>query len=55
MKLNRSGLIVPKRHSHTEMALGWKHLVKGRWVETEEKINILPNGTAVADNGQQVV
>src|SRR5260221_10334363 len=39
-------------HSYTELASGLNHLVNGQWVESSEQIDILPNGTAVATNGQ---
>jgi hypothetical protein len=47
-----SGQIVPKIHSYTELASGLNHLVNGQWVESKEWIDILPNGTAAATNGQ---
>jgi hypothetical protein len=47
-----SGVIVTNIHSYTEMASGLNHLVNGQWVESKEWIDILPNGTAVATNGQ---
>ena len=34
------------------MASGLNHLVNGQWVESKEEIDILPNGTAAATNGQ---
>ncbi len=47
-----SGQVVPRKHSYTEMASGLNHWVNGQWVESKEWIDILPNGTAVATNGQ---
>src|ERR1035438_417957 len=47
-----AGQIVARQHSYTEVASGLNHLVNGQWVESKEEIDILPNGTAVATNGQ---
>src|ERR1022692_3011571 len=47
-----AGQIVARQHSYTEVASGLNHLVNGQWVESSEQIDILPNGTAVATNGQ---
>ena len=47
-----SGEVVTNVHSYTELATGLNHLVNGQWVESKEEIDILPNGTAVATNGQ---
>src|SRR6267378_1011541 len=47
-----SGEVVTNKHSYNELASGLNHLVNGQWVESSEQINILPNGTAVATNGQ---
>jgi len=46
------GGIVTNTHSYTELASGLNHLVNGKWIESKEWIDILPNGTAVATNGQ---
>jgi Fibronectin type III domain len=47
-----SGGVVTNTHSYTELNSGLNHLVNGQWVESKEWIDILPNGTAVATNGQ---
>jgi archaellum component FlaF (FlaF/FlaG flagellin family) len=39
-------------NAYTELATGLNHLVNGQWVESSEKIDILPNGTAATTNGQ---
>jgi archaellum component FlaF (FlaF/FlaG flagellin family) len=50
--LSPNGGIVTNIHSYTELNSGLNHLVNGQWVESKEWIDILPNGTAVATNGQ---
>jgi hypothetical protein len=47
-----AGQAVPKIHKYTELATGLNHLVNGRWVESKEEIDIQPDGTAAATNGQ---
>ena len=47
-----SGDVITNTHTYTELASGLNHLVNGKWVESKEEIDILPNGTAVATNGQ---
>jgi archaellum component FlaF (FlaF/FlaG flagellin family) len=47
-----SGTVMTNVHSYTEMASGLNHKVNGQWVASSEYISILPNGTAVATNGQ---
>jgi IgGFc binding protein len=46
------GTRIPKVHSYTELATGLNHLVNGQWVESKEEVDILPDGTAAAINGQ---
>jgi hypothetical protein len=46
------GAIVTHVHNVTELATGMNHLVNGAWVASAEDIEILPNGTAAATNGQ---
>jgi hypothetical protein len=46
------GTTIPKVHRYTELASGLNHMVNGQWVESSEYIDILPNGTAAATNGQ---
>ena len=47
-----TGEVIGKKHSYSELATGLNHLVNGQWVESSEQIDILPNGTAAATNGQ---
>ena len=47
-----TGQIIPKKHHVTELATGLNHRVNGQWVESKEEIDVLPNGTAAATNGQ---
>ena len=47
-----SGQIVPKKHRYTELATGLNYLQNGQWVASREEIDILPDGTAAATNGQ---
>jgi len=47
-----NGQIVTNLHSYTELASGLNHFVNGQWVESKDEINILPDGTAEATNGQ---
>ena len=51
-ELDPSGQVVARKHSYNELASGLNHLVNGHWVESKEQIDILPNGTAAATNGQ---
>jgi RHS repeat-associated protein len=46
------GGTITNLQSYTELASGLNHLVNGQWVESSEQIDILPNGTAAATNGQ---
>ncbi|HVU07482.1 MAG TPA: hypothetical protein VHG89_02940, partial [Verrucomicrobiae bacterium] len=47
-----NGQPMPHVHQYTELASGLNHLVNGQWVASSEHIDILPNGTAAATNGQ---
>jgi RHS repeat-associated protein len=47
-----SGNFVTNTHSYTELATGLNYLSNGQWVASSEDIDILPNGTAAATNGQ---
>ena len=51
-QLSSSGVVITNTHSYTEVASGLNHWVNGQWVASSEQIDILPNGTAVATNGQ---
>jgi len=50
--MSPSGGVVTNTHSYTEICSGLNHLVSGKWLESNDRIDILPNGTAVATNGQ---
>jgi hypothetical protein len=50
-QMSPSGDVITNTHSYTEICSGLNHWV-GKWVESKEEIDILPNGTAVATNGQ---
>jgi archaellum component FlaF (FlaF/FlaG flagellin family) len=50
--ISPDGEVITNTHSYTELASGLNHLVNGQWVASSEQIDILPNGTAVATNGQ---
>ena len=47
------GKQIPHVHQYTELATGLHYWNNGQWVDSKEEINILPNGTAVATQGQQ--
>jgi len=47
-----SGQGVPHTHSYTELATGMNYWQNGQWVESKEEIDILPDGTAAAIQGQ---
>ncbi len=52
-----SGQTVPHIHQYTELATGlnfWNSTI-GQWMESKEEIDVLPNGTAAATNGQHQV
>ncbi len=51
-ELDPSGNPVPKIHSYTEVATGLHYQQNGQWLDSRERITILPNGTATATNGQ---
>ena len=51
-QISPSGGVITNTHSYTELASGLNHQVNGQWVASSEMIQILPNGTAVATNGQ---
>ena len=46
------GTLVTNTHSYVELASGLNHLVNGRWQASREQIDILPDGTVAATNGQ---
>ena len=47
-----NGNVVTNVPSYIQLATGLNHLVNGEWVDSEEQINVLPNGGAAATNGQ---
>ncbi len=47
-----SGQAVPHLHQYTELATGLHYWNNGQWLDSKEEIDILPNGTAAATNGQ---
>jgi hypothetical protein len=51
-ELDPSGQIVPKIHSFTELATGLHYQQNGQWLDSKEEIDIQPNGTASATQGQ---
>ena len=40
--------ILQTNQAYVELALGMNYLKNGRWVQSKEEIDILPNGTAAA-------
>ena len=51
-ELDPSGQAIPKKHNYTEIATGLNYQKDGQWVASKEWIDILPNGTAAATQGQ---
>jgi hypothetical protein len=43
---------VPKTHHYTEVATGLHYQQNGQWLDSKEEIDIQPNGTASATQGQ---
>ncbi len=50
-----NGSVLPVKHHYTELATGLNCWQNGQWVESEEKIVVLPDGSAAATNGQHQV
>ena len=46
------GKIITHLHQYTELATGMHYLSNGQWFESQEQINVLPDGTAAATQGQ---
>ncbi len=46
------GRQIPHIYNYTELATGLHYQQNGQWVESKEQIDILPNGTAEAIQGQ---
>ena len=55
LEIGPSGKREPKKHYFTEIATGMHYQKDGKWAESSEQIDILPNGTAVAIHGQHQV
>ena len=52
-ELSPSGSVVPQKNRYVELSTGLHYKnAKGEWVESKEEIDILPNGTAAATQGQ---
>jgi len=47
-----SGQAIPQQHYYTEVASGLCYQQNGQWMDSQEQINILPDGSAAATNGQ---
>jgi hypothetical protein len=47
-----SGQTVPHLHSYTELATGLCYRQNGQWLDSQEQISILPDGSAEAVQGQ---
>src|SRR5215469_11052746 len=54
-ELSPSGNVVPHLHQYTELATGLCYQQNGQWLDSQEQINILPDGTAAATSGQYQV
>ena len=50
-QISPSGEVITNTHGYTEICSGLNHWA-GKWVESSEQIDILPNGTAVGTNCQ---
>ena len=44
--------VLQTNQAYVELATGMNYMKNGRWVESTEEINILPNGTAAATAGR---
>lgn len=51
-EISQSGQTIPHLHEYTELASGLCYQQNGQWVDSQEQISILSDGTAVATNGQ---
>lgn len=54
-ELSKSGQTISHKHHYTELASGLCYQQNGQWLDSKEEINILPDGTASATNGQNQV
>jgi hypothetical protein len=50
-----TGEMLPHKHSYTELATGLHYQKDGEWVESQEKIEIQPQGGAAAIQGHHQV
>lgn len=50
-----NGKIIAKKHQYTELGTGLNYWNNGQWTPSKEEIDILPDGTAAATNGQHQV
>ena len=51
-QVSPSGQTVPQVHRYTELATGLCYQQNGQWLDSQEQINILPDGSAEAVQGQ---
>lgn len=51
-RLSAKGQLVSQTHSYTELATGLCYQKDGQWLDSQEQISILPDGTAEAVQGQ---
>jgi hypothetical protein len=51
-EVSPSGEIVPQVHRYTELGTGLCYQQNGQWVDSQEQINLQPDGTASATQGQ---
>jgi hypothetical protein len=49
---NQTSQVIPNVHQYTELASGLNYLKDGQWTPSKAEIDILPNGTAEAVQGQ---
>ncbi len=47
-----NGTVVPHIHGYTELATGLNYQRNGQWLDSKEEIDLQPNGTASATQGQ---
>lgn len=51
-ELSPSGQVIPQVHSYKEVATGLCYPGPNGWLDSQEQINVLPDGSAAATNGQ---
>jgi hypothetical protein len=47
-----NGQVITNKHQYMELATGLCYQQNGQWVDSQEQINILPDGSTAATNGQ---